>query len=158
MDDLSNLHGGVGDEDQLRAELEELSTLENKQPTKEELEEKKKEEVRRKRREEARRERKRKAKIERRVRFENNIDLGTLIVIGFVFFLTSFIGMLYNVSPKVLSVRVLISCLIASIFVFICRSAIKKFYNLEIDEATSEEKLAEKAEDNHSEEKTEDNE
>lgn len=148
MEESSEILDNFDEQAKLRKELEQLQEPSKKRLTKQDIAKKKKQELKKKQEEEEQDRQIRIEKLRQKAHFENNIDLGGLIAMGFVFFLTCFIGLLYNVSPKVLSTRVLISFGFAFVLVCICTRAIKKHYLPTEDESDAENKADDKADDN----------
>lgn len=90
--------------------------------------------------------------------FNQTIDTVCLGIIGAVFFVTCITGLLSGVTSKELSVRCIISAVIAGGIVCIIRSIIKKFLVIEVEEDSPEEKTSEKADRNPGNQKGKDKE
>lgn len=151
MEDSTN----ITEDAQEEIQEEEVYTVqrEEKKLTKEEELAKKKEARRKQELEDALATERDEKRQERTIHFENSIDLGSLVVMGLVFFVTCFIGLLYNVSAKALSFRVLISCLVTAVFVCICRAVIKKSYDPNKDDDSEQDVQANSDENNKEEPK-----
>ena len=88
--------------------------------------------------------------------FNQTIDTVSLGIIGAVFFVTCITGLLSGVTSKELSVRCIISAVIAGGIVGIIRSIIKKFLVIEVEKDSPEE-TSQKANGNSDSQKGKDN-
>ncbi|MGR3317833.1 MAG: hypothetical protein ACUZ8O_05075 [Candidatus Anammoxibacter sp.] len=74
------------------------------------------------------------------VQFQYYVDFASITVIGLVFFLTCLSGLLNGVSQKTLSIRAIVSVVIASTVVYICRAVIDKLFHAEREKEDEAEK------------------
>lgn len=125
------LDDGVSDDYLINADDESL-TFDERQQKKAALKKKAAEEDKKARAKRMEEDEKRKREQKSVVRFEHNVDFGSILVIGVVFFITCLSGLASGVSQPGIALRAAVSVAITSVIVFICRQAVRRYLHPDV--------------------------
>lgn len=72
-----------------------------------------------------------------KAQFQYYLKLAGFGIIGSVFFVTCFIGLLNGLSPKALSFRAIVSTVLSAVFVYLCQLILQGIYSQKVRQKTT---------------------